>query len=170
MVGGTFLVDYSEIAAEAKAMQEAAALAAAERKKQEEASEAFFKAVEICLYEEVHKANPELHKCGLLTGDRAAGVSIVPKQFAAQIRFSYGLNLACEVNFDQTHSMIDVEMTGEPDRDGIPIRHRLDFRISRTETGAVARKVESEQETSGEYEAWQIAEILTVGIIRGHFE
>lgn len=164
------MVDYSEIAAEAKAMQEAAALAAAERKRQEEASEAFFKALENCVYDEVYKANPELDKYGLLTGDRVAGVTVVPKQFAAQIRFNYGRNLACEVNYDQTHSTIDVEMTGEPNSDGTVNRQRLVFHISRTDMGAVAHKVESDQEMSGELEAWQIAETLVVGIIRGHFE
>ncbi|HET7103531.1 MAG TPA: hypothetical protein VFI20_05550 [Terracidiphilus sp.] len=163
-------MDYAKIAAEARALQDATAHDAARRRKQEEASEAFFKAMEKCVYEEVDKANPELRRMNLLTGDRERGVEVSPKQFQAQCRLLFGRNTACEVNLDTTHALIDVEMTGEPDNKGEVKRHRIEFAVSTTEMGVVAHRIASGAMIAGPFGTRQVAEILVVGIIRGHFE
>jgi hypothetical protein len=163
------VVDYGRIAEETKGKQDAAGVAAALKVKHAEASEVFFKSIEVALGKEIGKANPELDKHGLLTGHKAGGIAIVPKRFESQIRLCYGRTAFCEVNFDQTHSMIQVEMTGEGDGKGIAVPQVLNFHLSSSDSAAVARKFESEKEIPGEFGPVDIAEIVTEGLIRGYF-
>jgi hypothetical protein len=163
------MVDYGRIAEETKGKQDVAGLAAALKVKLGEDSEVFFKSIESRLAGEIDKANPELEKHGLLTGHKSGGIAIVPKRFESQIRLSYGRTAICEVNFDRTHAMIQVEMTGEPDAKGVAEPQLLSFHLTSSASGTVARKLESEREMPGEFGPGDIAEIVTEGLIRGYF-
>jgi len=164
------MADYAKIAGEAKAKQDAVRLAATEKLRQDEATSDFFKGIEAGLGNEIRKANPELLKHGLLTGHKAGGIAMPQQRFATQIRLSYGHTTFCEVNLDQTKSMVQVEMNGESDGRGLAVPEKLAFRIVCGDSGAKARKVESDEESSGEFGPGEIAEIVIIGLIRGHFE
>jgi len=164
------MADYAKVAMEEKARHDAAGFAATEELKQKEASGVFFADLEAALIRELNKANPELEKHGLLKGHKAGGIMMPPKRFATQIRLSYGRNAACEVNFDQSQSMIQLEMNADAEMRGDAVHEKAVFRIRNSDAGAAARKVELEQETAGELGPGDIAEIVIVGLIRGHFE
>jgi hypothetical protein len=164
------MADYAKIASEAKAKQDAIALAAVEKLKLAEASSAFFKAIDTSLTKEINKANQELQKHGLLTGHRAAGIALTPKRFETQIRVNYGRTAICEVNFEQTHSRIQVELSIEPEAGGTPVISAMAFNLANGKTGAIARKLVAGQEAPGDFGAGEIAEIVVVGLIRCYFE
>lgn len=164
------MVDYGKVAEEEKAKHDAAGFAATEDLRRKEASSVFFRELETALSTEIHKANPELEKHGLLKGHRSSGISFPPKRFATQIRLSYGRTASCEVNFDQSQSTIYLELTIEPESGGETVPQEMAFRIRNSEAGAIAHKVESEEVTSGEYGTGEVAEIVILGLIRGHLE
>lgn len=155
---------------EVKAKLDAAGLAATQRQKAEEASQVFFQNVEIALRNELNKANPELQKHGLLTGHRAGGIAMDQKRFETQIRLTYGRASSCEVNFDQAHLMVLVEMSFDIDAGGKTAPQKLAFRLGHSGLGTVARKVEPDEKLSGEFGPGQVAEIVISGLIRSHFE
>jgi hypothetical protein len=164
------MIDYGKIAAEEKAKQDALAVAVAEKQKLATASEVFFSNLETALGNEIGKANPELEKHGVLTGHKVGGIAMAPKRFESQIRMTYGRTAICEVNYESSNSTIQVEMTGEPDPDGPAKTHTIAFRVSHSETGSVAQKIESDGEVLGKFGAEEIAEVVIEGMIRGYFE
>jgi hypothetical protein len=164
------MADYAKIAGEAKAKQDAIARAEVEKQKLVEASSAFLKAIETALTKEINKANQELQKHGLLTGHRAAGIAVTPKRFDTQIRVNYGRTAICEVNLEQTHSRIQVELSIEPEAGGPPVITPMAFNLANGKAGAVAHKVVAGQEATSEFGAGDIAEIVVVGLIRCYFE
>jgi hypothetical protein len=163
------MVDYGRIAEETKNKLDVAGLAAALKVKLGEDSETFFKGIESCLVSEIGKANPQLDKHGLLTGHKSGGIAIVPKRFESQVRLMYGRTAICEVNFDRTHAKIQIEMSGEPDAKGETAPQLMSFHLTSSDSGTVARKLESERETHGEFSPGDIAEIVVEGLIRGYF-
>ncbi|MGA8730756.1 MAG: hypothetical protein WB608_18520 [Terracidiphilus sp.] len=164
------MIDYGKIAKEEKAKQDAALTAAAEKQKRDEASLVFFKNIEIALAEELQKANPELARHGLLTGHRSGGITIDQKRFDTQVRLTYGRASSCEVDFDQSNSMIQVDMIMEQIGE-VPIPpQKLEFCVGFTQTGTIAGKVETGKQPSGRFAPRDIAEIVLEGLIRGYFE
>jgi len=153
-----------------KAKQDAAAFAASEKQKKQEAFSAFFRNIEAGLGIEINKANPELLKHELLTGHKAAGLSMDPKRFETQIRVSYGRAATCEVNLDQAREVVLVEMIGEPDANGAAVPQSLIFGLTHSESGTIAHELNDDGEASGEFGGGEIAQCVITGIIRGHFE
>jgi hypothetical protein len=164
------VVDYRKVAEEERAKHDAAGFAATEDLRQREASSVFFRELEVALAEEIRKANPELEKHGLLTGHKSSGIALPPKRFPTQIRLTYGRTASCEVNFDQSQRTIYLELTVEPETGGETEPQRLAFQVSGGPSGPVARKVESGQDTPGEFGTTEVAEIVILGLIRGHLE
>lgn len=164
------MIDYGKIAAEEKAKQDAAALKVAEKLKLATASEVFFSSIESSLANEISKANPALEKHGVLTGHKTGGIAMAPKRFESQIRMTYGRTAICEVNYESANSTIQVEMTGEPDESGPAKTHTVAFRVSHSESGSIAQKIESDGEVLGKFGADEIAEVVIEGMIRGYFE
>lgn len=164
------MVDYGKVAEEERTKYDAAGFAATEGLKLKEASGLFFRDLETALSTEIGKANPELEKHGLLKGHKSGGIVLPPKRFASQIRLSYGRTATCEVNFDQTQSIIYLELTIEAETGGETEPQKMAFQVKNGAQGATAGKVESEQEPQGEFGTQEIAEIVILGLIRGHLE
>lgn len=164
------MIDYEKIAKEEKAKQDAVIVAAAEKRRRDEASLAFFKNVEISLVEEISRANPELQKYGLLSGHKSGGITMDQKRFDTQIRLTYGRAASCEVNFEQLNSMIQVEMVMEQVAETPVPPQKLNFCVGFTQSGTIAGKVEPGKEPSGRFGPKDIAEIVLAGMIRGYFE
>lgn len=162
------VIDYAKIAQEEKAKQDAIAFAAIEKQRQEEASREFFKCIEAGLANEMMKANPELQKYGLLTGHKTGGISMDAKRFETQIRLTYGRAASCEVNFDQPHAMVQVDLILEQSGPAVP--QKVAFRIGKSSSGTVAGRILPDQEPMGRFLAEEIAEIVVAGLIRGHFD
>jgi hypothetical protein len=163
------MADYGKIAQEEKSKQDAVGFAANAKLRDEEASSSFFKSIETGLNKEIGKANPELQKHGLLEGHQKGGITMPPKRFDTQIRLSYGQVAFCEVNYDQKGSMVNVEMVGEAKGGREAVPKKLAFHIANAASGAIAHKMDADQETAGDVGAGDIAEIVVEGLIRGYF-
>jgi hypothetical protein len=180
------MADYSQVAQEIaqgiRAEQDAWSYAtqAAQHVKNRVANEqqplrVFFEGVETALEEEVNKANPELSKQGLLTGEAIQGIV-----FHGQIRddvfnrtyllLTFGNSRRCEVTLDPSWPRIKAVLSGDIHSAANGTVHLLTLPLEKGGEYVTARTANQPEETPEIIGAQEVAEIVVMGVIRGHFE
>jgi hypothetical protein len=162
------MTDYAQLAIEAKAKQEAAAVVLAEKKKLEAAAHAFFGSLVPALNEEMDKANVELSRAEVVL---FSGVVVSDTEPSLSVK--YGEDRYCQITYNADTLEIVARLNGNLGYSAVPLDERkttLTWFVKDEETTAKVYPIHYIAGVDSEVTASAMAETIVAATIRGRFE
>jgi hypothetical protein len=161
------MTDYAQLAIEAKAKQEAAAVVLAEKKKLEAAAHAYFGSLVPALNEEMDKANVELSRAEVTL---FGGVVVSDTEPSLDVK--YGEDRYCQVTYNSDTLEIVARLTGNLGYSAVPLDQRkttLTWFV-KDEGAAKVYPIHYIAGVDSDATASAMAETIVAATIRGRFE